>query len=75
MLLATGVEHNNLIIKLSAQNPFPVRDQDGEVVSTTKLSVGDTPISYSNDEMEKCLFARNASKITQQSINNPRYKE
>ena len=41
MLLATGVEHNNLIIKLSAQNPFPVRDQDGEVVSTNKLSVGD----------------------------------
>eukprot|EP00745_Piridium_sociabile_P012589 TRINITY_DN19220_c0_g1_i3.p2 TRINITY_DN19220_c0_g1~~TRINITY_DN19220_c0_g1_i3.p2 ORF type:complete len:120 (-),score=19.90 TRINITY_DN19220_c0_g1_i3:927-1286(-) len=51
-LLLSGIEVRNHSINLFDKNPFIVRTAQGEEeVKTTKLIVGNLPLSYSNEEI------------------------
>lgn len=53
-LLLKGIQLRGLTVSPFDKNPFIVRSADGdEEVKTTKLIIGNIPISYSNDEIEK----------------------
>ena len=56
MLLLKGIEVRNLTVNPFDKNPYIVKTPDGEKeVQTTKLIIGNLPISYSNDEIERKL--------------------
>ncbi len=55
-LLLKGIEVRNLTVNPFDKNPYIVKTPDGEKeVQTTKLIIGNLPISYSNDEIERKL--------------------
>jgi len=57
MLLLKGIEVRNLTVNPFDKNPYIVKTPDGEKeVQTTKLIIGNLPISYSNDEIERKLL-------------------
>ena len=57
MLLLKGTEVRNLTVNPFDKNPYIVKTPDGEKeVQTTKLIIGNLPISYSNDEIERKLL-------------------
>ena len=57
MLLLKGMEVRNLTVNPFHKNPYTVKTSDGEKeVQTTKLIIGNLPISYSNDEIERKLI-------------------
>ena len=57
MLLLKGMEVRNLTVNPFDKNPYTVKTSDGEKeVQTTKLIIGNLPISYSNDEIERKLI-------------------
>ena len=56
MLLLKGIEVRNLTVNPFYKNPYIVKTPDGEKeVQTTKLIIGNLPISHSNDEIERKL--------------------
>ena len=57
MLLLKGIEARNLTVNPFDKNTYIVKTPDGEKeVQTTKLIIGNLPISYSNDEIERKLL-------------------
>lgn len=51
-----GMEVRNLSVNPFDKNPYIVKTPDGKKeVQTTKLIIGNLPISYSNDEIERKL--------------------
>ena len=57
MLLLKGIEVRNITVNPFDKNPYIVKTPDGEKeVQTTKLIIGNLPISYSNDEIERKLL-------------------
>ena len=56
MLLLKGTEIRNLTVNPFDKNPYIVKTSDGEKeMQTTKVIIGNLPISYSNDKIERKL--------------------
>lgn len=54
-LLSKGLDIRGRRIELMGRNPFLLRDGTDREIETTKLFVGNVPISYSNTEISKAL--------------------
>ena len=57
MLLASGLSIKGLHLNVYGDNPYSARGPNGQVIPSTKLFVDNIPISYSDDEVKKCLEA------------------
>lgn len=55
-LLSKGFSIGGRQISVSAQNPFLIRGSDGEEILSTRLTVSDIPISFSNSSLEAALI-------------------
>ncbi len=56
-LLLNGLTLNGIHVTLWDKNPFIVREDDGQEIPTTRLTISDIPLSYNNDDIVKALEA------------------
>ncbi|GFO13926.1 hypothetical protein PoB_004043100 [Plakobranchus ocellatus] len=58
ILLANGLALHKMTITIAAQNPFLIREADGQDIPRTRLTISDVPVSYSNKAIESALIRK-----------------
>ena len=63
LLLTKGITLNGCHINLMDTNPFLMRDT-GVEIDSTRLTIGDIPLSYSNKEIEDYLLSKGCKPLS-----------
>ena len=76
-LLSKGIDINGVSVRLYNQHPHIGRGPNGTESPSTKLTIRDVPISYSDDSIETALVSKGVvlrSKIAKERVRDPEGK-